>query len=90
MNRTIDVDSLFIIKSVLNSICQKHGVTYDELMSLSRKDGLTKARREAIVTMRDELKMSYPFIALMIKRDHSTVLRIYEREKGHDNRVVHP
>ena len=79
MNRTIDVNSLFTIKSVLNNICQKHGVTYEELTSLSRKDGLTKARREAIVTMRDELKMSYPFIALMIKRDHSTVLRIYER-----------
>jgi chromosomal replication initiation ATPase DnaA len=90
MTSMVCVDTLFIIKSKLDEICQKNGVTYEELTSLSRKDGLTKARREAIITMRDELKMSYPFIALMIKRDHSTVLRIYEREKGHDNRVVHP
>lgn len=54
-------------------ICERRGVTLDELMGRSRLPHVCLARKEAYVMLREE-KLSYPKIGKMFGRDHTTVI----------------
>jgi chromosomal replication initiation ATPase DnaA len=85
VKQMVNMNAILFAHGLIEGVCHRHGVTVSELKSLSRKGALTKARRDIIVYLRDKVGFSFPAIGVLINRDHSTVIRIYEREKGHDH-----
>lgn len=68
-------------RRVLSAVAENHGLTPDEILSLSRRRIVTAARMECMYRMRTDLKMSLIAIGEKLGRDHSTVL--------HGIRVIH-
>ena len=62
-------------------ICDRHGVTLDEMMGRSRLPHVCSARNEAYVMLREE-KLSYPKIGKIFGRDHTTVINGVKRYIG--------
>ena len=61
-------------------ICERRGVTVDELMGRSRYKRVCSARKEAYAMLREE-KLSYPTIGKMFGRDHTTVIDGIQRHR---------
>jgi ATPase involved in DNA replication initiation len=59
---------------VLDAVCQRFGVTSEELRSPCRKKRFSAARAVACSLMRSELQMSSSDVGVEIGRDHTTVL----------------
>jgi chromosomal replication initiation ATPase DnaA len=59
--------------SIIPHVCNKHGITPDELTGPRRYPHLVKARREVIRHMRAR-DYSLPRIARALHRDHTTIL----------------
>jgi chromosomal replication initiation ATPase DnaA len=75
---------------VLAEVAEKHGLKPLQLKARVRRKGLTEARFEAFYRMRNELKVSYPQIAMFFGMDHTSVLhgvRMHEQklEKAKNN-----
>lgn len=63
-------------------ICERHGITLEELTGRSRLKRICNVRKEVYTMLRDE-RVSYPVIAKMFGRDHTTVVdgvQRYRRE----------
>lgn len=66
---------------IINEVCAKHGVTYEDLRGFKRRDIIIKARYEAMFLIRQKCRMPfnrekrYTFerIGQFFDRHHSTV-----------------
>ena len=61
-------------RRILYEVAQKHGITPRDILGSSRYKPVVLARREVIWRMRQELKFSFPRIAMYLGRDHTTIL----------------
>ncbi len=70
-------------QQVILEVCQRHGVSYAQVMSKSRSRPIVKARAEAMWALKDwKPSLSLPQIGRMIGgRDHTTVLHAL-RKRG--------
>lgn len=59
---------------MLHAVARQHGVKTDEILSPSRRKEVIKARHEICYRLRVELCFSYEKIALLMKRDHTSVM----------------
>lgn len=59
---------------VLHAVAKHHGVNPDEILGKSRKKEIISARFEVFYRLRVDVHMSYEKIAILMKRDHSSVL----------------
>lgn len=64
-------------REICEEICEKHGITFLDLISPSRPARLVNARREAVYRIRSETLCSFPMIGRILKRDHSTCVHSY-------------
>ena len=65
---------------ILREVCEKHGVTLDELRGEARPADVCDARHEAFYRMRVEVNLSYPRIGqVMGGFDHATVIHGIEK-----------
>lgn len=55
------------------------GVTTDDLLGASRQEHLCNARAVAVMLARDLTKLSYPSLALLFRRDHTTMIHSVRR-----------
>jgi NAD-dependent dihydropyrimidine dehydrogenase PreA subunit len=75
-------------REICEEICEKHHITFIDLISPSRPARLVIARREAVYRIRSETLCSFPMIGRILKRDHSTAVHSYYkyiREMGLEN-----
>ena len=66
---------------VLHAVAAYHEIDPVEILSTSRKKHVVKARFEVFYRLRVELNFSYPKIAQLMKKDHTTVLHGVTRMK---------
>lgn len=71
------------IRSILKECADKHGISYDEIVSNRRQRNLVIARQEAMWRCKAETTATYPQIAMAIgHRDHTTILHgVRQHEK---------
>lgn len=55
------------------------GVTVPAMLSLCKNQDILDARRAVILIGRDNLGMTYPQIARIMNRDHSSIISAYRR-----------
>lgn len=61
---------------IIREVAQRHGLTFDDLLSQSRVRPLAHARQEAMWELRQRTRLSYPQIARRLNRtDHTTALQ---------------
>jgi chromosomal replication initiation ATPase DnaA len=65
---------------IIFDVAEKHGVSTVTMLSPCRDRAFVNAREEAYRRLRDELGYSYPRIAKIFNRDHSTVVHACNRE----------
>lgn len=62
-------------KDIVNEVCEKHGVSFNDLVSHRRPRIVYTARHEAYYRLREETSYSLPHIAKLLGRcDHSVVM----------------
>lgn len=68
------------VREIIISVAAKHGVTYDDIVSRTRKVHVVKARQEAM-KMANSLRpdMSMTELGRQFKRDHTTILHALGR-----------
>lgn len=67
--------------SIFIEVCDKHGVSANEMRGERKHPIYTQARQEFYYRAKKETTRSYPVIGRFINRDHSTVLKgikVYE------------
>jgi chromosomal replication initiation ATPase DnaA len=63
------------VNYIIKSICEKWGITEEELKSKERINVYVKARIDVAETLRRELGLSYNSIGMLLGgRDHTTVM----------------
>lgn len=70
-------------KMIIAQVCERRGVSVEEVLGRSRFKRICSARKEAYVRLREE-NLSYPTIGKMFGRDHTTVIdgvKRHEREQ---------
>jgi chromosomal replication initiation ATPase DnaA len=65
---------------IIFDVAEKHGISTVTMLSPCRDRAFVNAREEAYRRLRDELGYSYPKIARIFNRDHSTVVHACKRE----------
>jgi hypothetical protein len=67
-------------KDIVNEVCDKHGVSFEELISARRHMKIVYARQEAFWRFKNETTMSLPQMAKRLNRcDHSMSLHSIRR-----------
>ena len=66
---------------VLHAVAAHHRVDTSEILSMSRKRHVVQARFEVFYRLRVDLNLSYPKIACLMKKDHTTILHGVNRVK---------
>lgn len=65
----------FKARQILCEVAFKHGILVKDMLAVTRKYKIVRARQEAAYRMKVELEMSYPQIAMRVGvQDHTTVL----------------
>jgi chromosomal replication initiator protein len=59
---------------ILHVVAKASGITVEELLSTKRERRLARPRQVAMVLCRELTSASYPAIARVFRRDHSTVI----------------
>lgn len=70
------------IRLVLDFVCEKAGITHEEIMSHSRKRYITDSRRMAIHLIYTNTRLNKSAVSRFFNKDHATILH---NLKGHDN-----
>jgi hypothetical protein len=65
------------LRIILQEVSAAHKISIAELISPVRKKEYTSARREFVWRARKETDRSYPQIARVIARDHTTVIHLF-------------
>ncbi len=60
--------------AIVAEVCAKHGVSWRELVSQRRAKPLVRARHEAYWRCIAETRASYPQVARLFDRDHTTIM----------------
>lgn len=66
---------------VLHAVAAHHDVCAKEILGKSRKRHVVNARFEVFYRLRVDLNYSYPKIAMLMKRDHTSVLHAVHKVK---------
>jgi chromosomal replication initiator protein len=79
------VGAVDVIRVIQYEICEKYGISQQELLSERRWNYVVKARQEGYWRAREETEASLPQIAAMFNRlDHTTVMHGIRR---HEERI---
>jgi chromosomal replication initiation ATPase DnaA len=73
---------------IIFDVAEKHGLSVVGIISPCRDSVFVNARVEAYRRLRDELGYSYPKIAKIFNRDHSTVVHACNREANKAKRLA--
>ena len=66
--------------SIIEKIAESYGVKADDLLGEKRNKELVLPRHIAMYTLRNQLKLSFPKIAeIMRRRDHTTIIHAYNK-----------
>lgn len=69
-------------QGIIREICKSYNVSENDLLSKSRKAKLVFPRHLAIYLIRENLKLSFPETAKILKRDdHTTAMHAYQKMK---------
>lgn len=72
MLRSVELEA----EQILSEICDRYGITLEEIKGPRRTKDIADARKEAYRTLRDRLDLSWKQIAgLLNRKSHSTALR---------------
>lgn len=85
VQRADEVPEVMRWQVIMAEVCQKHGITQQELVSSRRSQKLVAARNEASYRMYRETPMNMSAIARRLNRDHTTIIysiRRYEEVHG--------
>lgn len=85
VQRADEVPEVMRWQVIMAEVCQKHGITQQELVSSRRSQKLVAARNEASYRMSRETLMNLSAIARRLNRDHTTIIhsiRRYEEVHG--------
>lgn len=73
------------VDKIFGAIYNKYGVSKEDLVSTKRNKDIAEARHICIFLIRDLTEMSFPNIAKIFKRDHSTIISSYNTVQGRYN-----
>lgn len=71
-----------LISSVVQRVADRYGIKYEDLIGPSRSRAITPIRQEAMWECRRQTERSYPQIARIFHRDHTTVIHGARRHQG--------
>ena len=78
VNKVTETD----IKKIILVMCQTYNISRDDLLGNRRLAELVFPRHVAIYFLRENLKLSFPRIAkIMKKKDHTTIFHAYNKIK---------
>lgn len=66
---------------LISEIETEYGLKYGTLKGKKRTKHISNARTKAIVALREDLGLSFPDIGENLRRDHTTVMQMYNRSK---------
>ena len=66
-------------KQILLDVCAEFAVTLVDLKSPCREVRITRARHEAVYRLRENTTLSFPQIAKILSRDHSSCVHAYHK-----------
>jgi len=73
-------NKISIFKKIIKSVAEFYEISEEELLSNSRKSEYVKPRQIVMYLLREELKMSFPFIGRKFGgKDHTTVIHAYNK-----------
>ena len=72
-----------MLKQILLEVCDKHDIHPNEIIGSDMCDKYVLARAEFYVRARNETKHSYPRIAKLVNKDHTTVLHSVKKYSSH-------
>ncbi len=67
------------VKNIISTICRTYDISRDDLLGNSRLAKLVFPRHLTIYFLRENLKLSFPRIAKIAGRDHSSAMHAYEK-----------
>lgn len=65
--------------TIINEAATYYGVGVEDILGPSRKKEMVEARQHAIYRLREEFHLSFPRIAELLNRDHSSIMHAYYR-----------
>ncbi|MGB7957546.1 MAG: helix-turn-helix domain-containing protein [Minisyncoccia bacterium] len=65
------------IKNILSTVCRTYNISQNDLLGTSRLARLVFPRQLTIYFLRKNLKLSFPQIAKIMRRDHTTAMHAY-------------
>ncbi len=66
-------------QKILNSVAQVYSLSRDQILSKSRQKDIAEARQVAMFLLKEQLELSYPAVAKVFSRDHSTVIHAHKK-----------
>ncbi len=75
---SININSQLTSKKIVDSIEKVFSVSKEEIMGKIRISNVALARQIAMYLCKTELKLSYPVIGKIFKRDHTTAMHAYK------------
>lgn len=67
-------------KRILRETCERHGVKVESVCGPRRYKPLVMCRREAAWLIAKETTLSYPQIAMLLNKDHTSILMAIRRQ----------
>lgn len=71
-------------ENLIDSICQKHGISVNQIYSRSRLPKIVKARVEAIYKLRNDFGLTQVRIAGIFNMHHATIIHALKKYKKSD------
>ena len=65
------------VDKIFTAVFRKYGISKEDLISPKRNKEIANARHVAIFLIREMTEMSFPNIAKLYNRDHSTIMTSY-------------
>ena len=62
------------VKKIIQEVGEVHGLTKNQIFSVSRKKHIIAARHEVMYRVRNEVGMSYIEMGIYFNKDHTTIL----------------
>lgn len=66
-------------QKILREVCEKHGVSLDDVTGPRHLAVLVRCREEAVARLANETRLSYVQIGRILRKDHSTVIMAVRR-----------
>lgn len=73
------------MRQIARRTAERHGVSLDDMMGLSRRPRIAQARQEAMHEIRQATTFSLPQIGRFFNRDHTTVIH---GVRAHEQRMI--